>query len=382
MLRAVKVRLYPNVQQTKKFNKLLGCYRYVYNHMLSLKNSTYKENGTNLGLNELSKHFHNVLLKDENYVWLKEQNTKVMKQAIRQVLVAYKNFFTLHTGFPAFKSKKDVQTAHFTSETISKKNTFETKHITLTTAFKNVKFRCSNLQHGRLQRYKDSIRSATLSKTKSGRFFLSILLDVNEDEYKKLAHTGKEVGIDLGVKDFVITSDGQVFENKHFFRKEEKKIKKLHRQLSRKVKGSKNREKARLCLARQYERMTNKKEAYVHEVVNALLKEYDIIYMEDLNVQGMLKNHHLSKAISEVGFYRFKQVLTDKALLNNKRVILVDRWYASSKTCSKCGYVYKGLTLGEREWTCPVCGEHHDRDLNASKNILAEGKRLTNNRLP
>ena len=382
MIRAVKVRLYPNVQQTKEFNKLLGCYRFVYNYMLSLKNSTYKENGTNLGLNELSKHFHNVLLKDENYAWLKEQNTKVMKQAIRQVLLAYKNFFTLHTGFPAFKSKKNVQTAHFTSETISKKNTFETKHITLTTAFKNVKFRCSNLQHGRLQRYKDNIRSATLSKTKSGRFFLSILLDVNEDEYKKFAHIGKEVGIDLGVKDFVIASDGQVFENKHFFKKEEKKIKKLHHQLSRKVKGSNNREKARLCLARQYERMTNKKEAYVHEVVNALLKEYDIIYMEDLNVQGMLKNHHLSKAISEVGFYRFKQVLTNKALLNNKRVILVDRWYASSKTCSKCGYVYKGLTLGEREWTCPVCEEHHDRDLNASKNILAEGKRLTNNRLP
>ena len=305
-----------------------------------------------------------------------------MKQAIRQVLVAYKNFFTLHTGFPEFKTKKDVQSAHFTSETISKKNTFKTKHITLTTTFKNVKFRCSNLQYGRLQRYKDSIRSATLSKTKSGRFFLSILLDVNEDEYKKLAHTGKEVGIDLGVKDFVIASDGQVFENKHFFKKEEKKIKKLHRQLLRKVKGSNNREKARLRLARQYERMTNKKEAYVHEVVNALLKDYDIIYMEDLNVQGMLKNHHLSKAISEVGFYHFKQVLTDKALLNNKRVILVDRWYASSKTCSKCGYVYKGLSLGEREWTCPVCGEHHDRDLNASKNILAEGKRLMNNRLP
>lgn len=382
MIRAVKVRLYPNVQQTREFNKLLGCYRFVYNHMLSLKNSTYKENGTNLGLNELSKHFHNILLKDDNYAWLKEQNTKVMKQAIRQVLVAYKNFFTLHTGFPAFKTKKDVQTAHFTSETISKKNTFETKHITLTTVFKNVKFRCSNLQHGRLQRYKDNIRSATLSKTKSGRFFLSILLDVNEDEYKKLAHTGKEVGIDLGVKDFVITSDGQVFENKHFFRKEEKKIKRLQHQLSRKVKGSNNREKARRSLARQYERMTNKKEAYVHEVVNALLKKYDIIYMEDLNVQGMLKNRHLSKAISEVGFYRFRQVLTDKALLNNKRVVPVDRWYASSKTCSNCGYVYRGLALDEREWTCPVCGEHHDRDLNASKNILAEGKRLTNNRLP
>lgn len=376
MLRAIKIRIYPNKQQSKEFNKLLGCYRFVYNKTLAFKNNTYKDNGENLGIKELSYYFHNVLLKDEQYAWLKEQNTKVMKQAIRQILVAYKNFFTLHKGFPKFKSKKDNQSALFPIEAISKTNTFETKHITLTKTFKNIKFRCSNLQFERLQNYKGKIRNATLSKTKSGKYFLSILVDMQDNEHKAFKLTHQSVGIDLGVKDFVITSDGEVFENKHFLRKEEKKLKRLQRQLSKKVKGSKNRNKQRIRLAKVYERMHNKKEAYIHNVVNSLLTSYDIIFMEDLSVQGMLRNHKLSKAISEVGFYRFKQVLTDKALLNNKRVVSVDRWYASSKTCSKCGYVYKGLTLSERQWVCPICGEHHDRDINAAMNILAEGERL------
>lgn len=376
MLRAIKVRLYPNIQQTEEFNKLLGSYRFVYNSMLALKNDRYKENGENLGIKELSHHFHNVILKDKQYTWLKEQNTKVMKQAIRQLLVAYKNFFTQHKGFPKFKSKKDVQSALFPTESISKTNTFETKHITLTKSFKNVKFRCSNLQFERLQHYKDKIRNATVSKTKSGKYFLSILVEMQDNEHKTFEHTGNHVGIDLGVKDFVITSDGEVFGNKHFLKNEEMKLKKLQRQLFKKVKGSKNRDKQRMCIAKVYERIGNKKEAYIHNVVNSLLSSYDIIFMEDLNVQGMLKNHNLSKAISEVGFYRFKQVLEDKALLNNKRVVLVDRWFASSKTCNKCGYVYKNLMLSEREWTCPKCGENHNRDLNASLNILHEGERM------
>ena len=376
MLRAIKIRIYPNKQQAEEFNKLLGSYRFVYNAMLALKNNAYKDNGENLGIKELSHYFHNVLIKDEQYAWLREQNTKVMKQAIRQMLVAYKNFFTLHKGFPKFKSKKDNQSALFPLEAISKTNTFETKRITLTKTFKNIRFRCSDLQFERLQHYKDKIRNATLSKTKSGKYFLSILVDMQDNEHKTFELTHQTVGIDLGVKDFVITSDGEAFENKHFLKSEEKKLKKLQRQLSKKVKGSKNRERQRIRIARVHERMNNKKEAYIHNVVNSLLTDYDIIFMENLNVQGMLKKHKLSKAISEVGFYRFKQVLTDKASLNNKRVVAVDRWFASSKTCSKCGYVYKGLTLSERQWDCPICGEHHDRDLNAAINILHEGERL------
>ena len=334
MLRAIKIRLYPNKEQELKLNKVLGCYRFVYNQMLALKQEAYNRDKSNLGLCELSRFFHGTLLKDEHYVWLKEQNTKVMKQAIRQMLSAYDKFFKQHNGFPKFKSKKDRQSALFPIDAISKGNTFETRHISLTKSLKNIKFRCSDLYLSRLQKYNKNIRSATLSKTKSGNFFLSILIEMENAELKKFERTNKQVGIDLGVKDFVITSDGEVFENKHFFKKEEKQIKKLQRQLSKKVKGSNNRKKAQIRIAKLFERITNKKDAYIHYVANELLSYFDTIFMEDLNVQGMLRNHHLAKAIQEVGFYKFKETLVSKALVNDKQVVFVDRFYPSSKTCS------------------------------------------------
>ena len=376
MLRAVKIRLYPNKTQEQTLNKVLGCYRFVYNQMLALKQNAYKTDKTNLKVTDLSKWFHGTLLKDEQYAWLKEQNTKVMKQAIRQMDGAYQKFFKQHNGFPKFKTKKDKQSALFPYEAISKHNTFETRHISLTTPLKNIKFRCSDLYFSRLQKYNKNIRSATLSKTKSGNFFLSILIEMENTELKKFEHTNEQVGIDLGVKDFVITSDGEVFENKHFFKKEEKQIKKLQRQLSKKVKGSNNRKKAQLKIAKLFERMTNKKEAYIHYVVNELLTYFDTVFMEDLNVKGMLRNHHLAKAISEVGFYKFKEILVNKALVNDKQVVFVDRFYPSSKTCSVCGYKKRDLRLSDREWVCPQCGTKHDRDINAAMNILLEGQRI------
>ena len=376
MLRAIKIRLYPNKTQEQTLNKVLGCYRFVYNQMLALKQNAYKTNKTNLKVTDLSKWFHGTLLKDEQYAWLKEQNTKVMKQAIRQMLSAYDGFFKLGKGFPKFKSKHDNNSALFPCEAISKSNSFETRHISLTKSLKHIKFHCSNLYFERLQKYKDNIKSATLSKTKSGKFYLSVLISMNEEEFKQFRHTNNKVGIDLGVKDFIITSDGEVFENKHFFKKSEDKIKKLQRQLSKKAKGSNNRNKIRIKIAKEFEHLTNQRMDYIHNAVNSLLKTYDYIFMENLNVQGMLKNHKLAKAIQELGFYTFKNTLKNKAMLNDKFVIEVDRWFASSKTCHKCGYVYKGLTLGEREWTCPICGEHHNRDLNAAMNILIEGQRM------
>lgn len=376
MLRAIKVRLYPNKQQEQAINELLGCYRFVYNYMLALKQETYKSNKTNLGLCELSKYFFGTLRKDEKYTWLKKQNTQVMNQAIRQMLTAYDRFFKLHNGFPNFKSKKDKQTALFSFNAISKRNIFETKHITLVKSLKNIKFRCSDLYFKRLQTYKDKIRSATLTKTKSGNYFLSILVDIPQYEFVKFKKTNKEIGIDLGVKDFVITSDGEVFENKHLFKKEELKLKRLQRQLSEKKKGSNNRNKQRLRIAKVFECITNKKEIYIHSVVNELLIYYDTIFMEDLNVRGMLKNHNLAKSIQEVGLYRFKSVLQNKALMNYKQVILIDRFYPSSKTCSCCGYKKKDLKLSDRFWVCPECNAKHDRDINASRNILVEGQRV------
>ena len=376
MLRAIKIRLYPNKEQELKLNKVLGCYRFVYNQMLALKQQEYTKNKKSLGLADLSKYFHGTLLKDEQYAWLKEQNTKVMKQSIRQMLSAYDKFFKQHNGFPKFKSKKDKQSALFPLEAISKGNKFDDRKITLTQPLKDIIFRCSDLYFKRLQAYKEGIRSATLSKTKSGNYFLSILVELPQEDIIKFGQTNEKVGIDLGVKDFVITSDGEVFENKHFFKKQEKKISKLQRQLSKKQKGSNNRNKQRVKIAKAFDLLTNQKEAYIHSVVNELLTYYDVVFMEDLNVQGMLKNHKLSKAIQEVGFYRFKQILIDKARINYKEVVFVGRFYPSSKTCSVCGYVNKELALNDREWTCPVCGTHHDRDLNAAKNILMEGQRM------
>ena len=377
MLRAIKVRLYPNKTQEQEFNKTLGSYRFVYNHMLARKQEAYNTDKTKLGLTELSKYFHHELLKDEQYVWLKEQNTKVMKQSIRQMLTAYDKFFKEHKGFPKFKSKRDKQSALFPYEAISKNNTFEVRKITLTKNLKNIKFRCSDLYFKRLQIYKDNIRSATLSKTKSGNFFLSILLEMNDNEFVKFNKTSRDVGIDLGVKDFVITSDGEVFENKRFFKKDEKKLAKLQRQLSKKRKGSSNFNKQCKRIARVFEALTNKKEDYIHSVVNWLLRHYDTIYMEDLNTSGMLKNYKLAKAIQEVGFYKFKTTLQNKALQNDKNVVLIGRYYPSSKTCSKCGYIHNGLKLKDRHWQCPNCGVNHDRDYNAALNILYEGRRIS-----
>lgn len=207
-------------------------------------------------------------------------------------------------------------------------------------------------------------------------FFLSILIEKDDTELKRFEHTNEQVGIDLGIKDFVITSDGEVFENKHFFKKEEKQIKKLQRQLSKKVNGSNNRKKVQIRIAKLFERIMNKKNAYIHYVTNELLSYFDTIFMEDLNVSGMLRNHHLAKAIQEVGFYKFKETLINKALVNDKQVIFVDRFYPSSKTCSVCGYKKQDLRLNDREWVCHVCGTQHDRDINAAINILLEGQRM------
>ena len=167
-----------------------------------------------------------------------------------------------------------------------------------------------------------------------------------------------------------------MFENKHFLKKEEKKIVRLSRQLSKKKKGSNNREKQRVKIAKLFERMTNKKDAYIHCVVNELLSHYDSIFMEDLNVQGLLSNHRIAKAISEIGFYKFKEILSNKALVNEKQVISIDRFYPSSKTCSVCGHKKQDLKLSDRSWVCPQCGTKHDRDINAAVNILLEGRRI------
>lgn len=374
MLRAVKIRLYPNATQATQINRLLGCYRVVYNQCLARKIKSYEENKVSENRNTLSHFIHHELLKDDNFIWLREQNTKVLKQALIDMLNAYKNFFERHTGYPKFKSKKDnKQSCRFELGAISKKNIYTDYQLSLAN-IKNIKFRCSKKYVEYLQKHKANIRQATLTKLPCGEYYLSILVD--GDLTHKVKESHHTVGIDLGIKDFVVTSDGEVFENLHFKKNESKKLIRLQKQLSRKQNGSSNRNKARIKLAKVYKRITDKKQYYLHQVSNYLIDENQVICMEDLNVSGMLKNHKLAGSIQEISFYEFKRMLEYKSNWYGRKLVFVDRFYPSSKTCNHCGYVNKKLKLSDRQWVCPDCGEIIERDYNAALNIRDEGIRM------
>lgn len=377
MLKGIKLRLYPTKTQENYINRLLGCYRLVYNKCLANKINTYKEQQINLGLSQLGNYFHQELTKSQELAFLQEHNTKVLKQAIRNMLVAYSNFFQQnnHFGFPKFKSKKDnTASCIFPLEAISKKNNYLNGKLTLTSELKNLHFRCSDKYKNYLTKYKDGIRSATLSRNACGQYFLSILVD--SDEVLLMPKTDKVIGIDLGIKTFIVGSDGTTFDNIKSIRNNEVKLKKLQKSLSRKQVGSSNRTKARLKLAKFHNKLNNIKQNYLHEIVNTLINENQVICIEDLNVSGMMKNHHLSKSLQELSLCEFKHILDYKCDWYGRYLITVDRYYPSSKLCSCCGYKNDELTLKDREWMCPHCGTVHDRDMNASLNIRDEGMRL------
>ena len=374
MLRAINIRLYPNKEQATMINKLLGCYRVVYNQCLNRKIESYKNDGKSENLSTLGQFVHHELLKDDNFIWLREQNTKVLKQAVKDMLTAYKNFFEQHTGYPKFKSKHDnKQSCRFELGAISKRNDYTAYHLSLAN-IKNVKFRCNEKYARYLQKHHDNIRQATLTKLPCGEYHLSILVD--GDLTHKVKETDAVVGIDLGIKDFVITSDGEVFNNPHFKKSENNKIKRLQRQLSKKQKGSNNRKKARIKLAKLYKKINDRKQYYLHAVSNSLIDENQVICMEDLNVKGMVKNHNLAESICEMNFGEFRRILEYKAQWYNRKIVFVDRFYPSSKMCHNCGYINKNLTLKDRQWVCPQCGEIIERDYNAALNILDEGLRI------
>ena len=374
MLRAIKIRLYPNATQATQINKLLGCYRVVYNQCLARKIKSYEENKVTENRTTLGHFVHHELLKDDNFIWLNEQNTKVLKQAVIDMLTAYKNFFERHTGYPKFKNKKDnKQSCRFELGAISKRNVYTDYKLSLAN-IKNVNFKCNKKYVDYLQKHKNNIRQATLSKLPCGEYWLSILVDGDLNRVPK--QTKECVGIDLGIKDFIVTSDGEVFENLHFKKNESQRIIKLQKQLSRKQKGSNNRNKTRIKLAKVYKKITDKKQYYLHQITNYLIDENQVICMEDLNVKGMLRNHKLAESIQELNFGEFRRMLEYKAKWYGRHLVFVDRFYPSSKTCNECGYVNKTLKLSDRVWICPDCGNIIERDYNAALNILDEGKRI------
>ena len=401
MFKAIKIRLYPNKEQTSYINRLTGSCRKVYNMCLEKKISAYNINKENFGLSELSKYFRGDLMKSEEFEYLNEHNTKVLAQTTIDLLNSYNRFFVNHTGFPKFKSKHSSnQSCRFPVDAISKRNIYSDSRISLTTALQKIKFKCSKRDKEYLVTYKDKIRSATLTKTKTDKYFLSILI---ENFIKPLPEPINDViGIDIGIKTFIVSSDGQVFNNLKLIHKNEKKLKKLQKQLSKKkriktgekifskkynkdvevTKLSNNGEKAKIKLAKAHEKINNIKLNYIHNITTQLVRENQTIGIEDLNVLGMLKNQNLSKSISELSIGETFRQLKYKCEWYERNLVQIDRWFPSSKKCSHCGYIYKGLTLNEREWICPECREKHNRDFNASTNIEDETRRILGIRCP
>lgn len=368
MLKAIKIRIYPTVEQVDFIDKQLGCCRFVYNNCLAFRKDSYQNEHISVSSSEAVKHI-TVLKKDNE--WLKDVHSKVLQQSVRDMNQAYDNFFKLHRGFPKFKSKHDNrQSCRFPKDAFIG---VRGNRIDLIKVLKDIHFKFSRNDERYLNRNQDKVKSITLSKEPNGKFYLSVLID---KPLRQVPQSLSMVGLDLGIKDFAVTSDGQVIENFHFKKNEESRLKRLQRQISKKIVGSKNREKARLRFAKLNEKIRNRKLNFLRDVTNHLIDENQVIVMEDLNVKGMVRNHKLAESISEVNWGEFRRILAYKAAWHGRQLVFIDRFYPSSKRCNHCGYIYKELTLKDRQWVCPECGSLIDRDYNAALNILEEGERI------
>jgi len=365
MLKAYKYRLYPNKQQIEQIQKTFGCCRFVYNQTLAYRKEIYetkKESISRIDCNNWKNKFLKV-----QYEWLKEIDKFALDNAVINMDSAYQKFFKEHTGYPKFKSKRDHKKSYSTN--------FTNNNIEV--LFKNNKIKLPKLKWTKVKIHREftgKIKSATVSQVPSGKYFVSILV---ETEHISMKENNNSVGIDLGIKDLLITSDGEKFDNIHTTKKYENKLAKEQRKLSHKVKGSKNWNKQRIKVAKVHEKIHNTRIDNLHKISHKLISENQVIVSEDLAVSNMVKNHNLAKAISDCGWYELTRQLTYKAEWNDRIYIKIGRYVPSSQTCNVCGYVNKDIKdLSVREWICPECRTVHDRDINAAKNILNEGLRL------
>ena len=358
--RAYRFRFYPTPEQEVILAQTFGCARFAYNHMLRLRTDAWYNEQKRVGYHETSAAL-TLLKKQREFAWLNEVSSVPVQQALRHLQTAFANFFAKRTAYPTFKRKDGKQSAEYTS------SAFKWDGQTLKLAKMAEPL---NIRWSRTLPKAAKLTTVTVSKDTAGRYFVSLLCD---DTVAAKPEVTGQVGIDLGLTHFAVLSTGEKIAAPNTFRQHEARLAKLQRRLAKKTKGSKNRAKAKLKVAKAHATIADCRKDFLHKLSTRLINENQVIAVETLAVKNMVKNRSLSKSISDAGWAEFVRQLQYKAAWSGRQLIGIDRWYPSSKRCNGCGHTVTKLPLNIRTWVCPECKTTHDRDINAARNILAAG---------